>query len=269
VTYASIPTAEGKLKDFLRIIGLARSDGELYTNQREKFQEVLAMAHHVAMISKKITKRRTVTILDCACGKGYLTFMLNHILTHEIGRSAFLIGVDKNPHLIRRCKEAQHLLDLRNMEFHAADIMEFALEKKPDIICCLHACDIATDETIAKGIISESRFIMAVPCCQREVHNRMRGHPLTPMTQFSRIKEELSSLVTDAMRALVLTAAGYKVEVFDFVSSKVTPKNLMLRAEKIWSENKDALKQYWQLRNLFNVEPKIEEYLTWLCQKKP
>lgn len=263
----SVFLSADELRNLLKKIGLARSDGELYANQREKFKEVLAVADHLTKMSQKITKRRTITLLDCACGMGHLAFMLNYILTHKLSRSAFFIGVDKNPCIIQKCRKAQRLLGFENMEFHATVIMKFALEGKPDITYSLHACDTATDETIAKGIISGSRFIIAVPCCQREISQKMRGHPLTPMTQFPIIKERLSSLVTDTLRSLVLGAAGYKVEIFEFILSKVTPKNLMLRAEKIWSENTNALEQYWLLRELFNVEPKIEEYLTWLRSK--
>jgi len=251
-------------KDFLRTVGLARPDGELYTNQRKKFREVAAMVEQLAIVSMKITKRRTVAFLDCACGKSYVAFALNYILTRKLNRSVQIIGVDKNPQLIHRCIEAQRSLGYENMEFHAASIVDFVLDKKPDVTYCLHACDTATDEAIAKGIVSGSRFIVAVPCCQREVSRKMRRHPLTPLTQFPLIKERLSSLVTDSIRALVLSAAGYKVEVFEFTSSKVTPKNLMLRAEKTRLGDKNALKQYWRLRKLFSIEPKMEEYLVWL-----
>jgi hypothetical protein len=253
-----------ELKGLLRVIGLAREDGELYANQREKFLEILEMAKHLAIASQRITKRRSVVLLDCACGKGYLTFTLNCMLTHKLGRPAFFIGVDRNPQLIRKCKKTQHLLGFENMEFYAADIVKSVLDKKADITYCLHACDIATDETITKGIVSSSRFIVVVPCCQREISYGMRAHPLTIMTQFPTVKERLSCLVTDTMRAFILGDAGYKVEMFEFVSSKVTPKNLMLRAERIWPEKADMMEQYWRLRAMFNVEPKIEEYLTWL-----
>lgn len=215
-------------------------------------------------ISRKISKRRSVTFLDCACGKGYLTFVLNYILTHKLRRLASFVGVDKNRHVIQKCKEAQSSLGYENMEFHAADIIKFLPDKKPDITFCLHACDTATDEAIAKGIMLNSRFIVAVPCCQREIKHKIRRHPLKPMTQFPIIKEQLSCLITETLRTLVLKAAGYKVKIFEFVPTKVTPKNLMLRAEKIWLKNAEALEQYWQLRNLFNIEPKIEEYLSWL-----
>jgi SAM-dependent methyltransferase len=253
-----------ELKDLLRVIGLARGDGELYMDQRRKFFEVLEMANHLAFVSKKITKRKPITLLDCGCGKGYLTFVLNYILTRKLGRSAFFIGVDRNPRLIRKCRAAQRFLSLDNMEFHAASIMEFALQRQPDITYCLHACDVATDETIARGVTSGSRFIVVVPCCQREIGRKMRTHPLVNMTQFPIIKERLSSLLTDTIRALALGAAGYKVEIFEFVSARVTPKNLMLRAEKTWPERKDMLQHYRHLRTTFHFEPKLEEYLTWL-----
>lgn len=260
----SASLSQGEFRHLLRAVGLARPDGNIYTNQTSKFQEALALSKHLAIMLNKISRRRSATLLDCACGKGYVAFLLNYIMTSRHARSAHFIGVDRNPQLIQKCRETQRLLCLDNMEFHASSIIELALDKKPDITYCLHACDTATDETIAKGILSDSRFIAVVPCCQREVTHKIRAHPLKSISQFPTLKERLGSLVTDAARALILAARGYKVEVFEFVPSKVTPKNLMLRAEKIWSWNHDALKQYWQLRNLFNVEPKIEEYLPWL-----
>jgi len=248
----------------LRTIGLARPDGEIYANQLGKLQETLALSEHLAIMLKKISRRRSATLLDCACGKGYVAFMLNYLTILREARSTHFIGVDKNPQLIQKCKETQRMLSLDNMSFHTSNIIEFAPNIKPDIVYCLHACDTATDEAIAKGILLNSRFIAAVPCCQREVSRKIKAHPLTPISQFPTLKERLGSLVTDTLRTLVLAAAGYKVEVFEFISSKVTPKNLMLRAEKISGENPDALKQYRQLRNMFNVGPRIEEYLPWL-----
>ncbi len=264
MTHTSPCLSASELGSFLKVIGLARLDGELYSNQRNKFPEVLAIVEHLTKTCLKITKRKSVTLLDCACGKGYAAFMLNHILTEKLGRSAFFVGVDRNLQLVEKCKETQRRLGCGNMEFEAASIMDLSLNRKPDIVYCLHACDTATDEAIAKGITFESRFIVAVPCCQREIRAKMRNHSLTPVTQFPALKERVSSLVTDAMRALVLKAAGYKVDVFEFVSSRVTPKNLMLRAEKLWTRNSDALEQYRQLRIMFSVEPEIEEYLPWL-----
>jgi len=264
VTYASAYLSEDKFRHLLRTVGLARPDGEIYANQLGKFQETLALSEHLAIMLSRISRRRSATLLDCACGKGYVAFVLNYLTIHEEARLTHFIGVDRSLQLIQKCKKTQRTLCLDNMSFHTSSIIEFASDMKPDIVYCLHACDTATDEAIAKGILLNSRFIAVVPCCQREVNRKIKAHPLKLISQFPTLKERLGSLVTDTLRALVLTAAGYKVEVFEFVSSKVTPKNLMLRAEKIWPENLDALKQYRQLRNMFNVEPMIEEYLPWL-----
>lgn len=264
MVYASAYLSESKFRQLLTIIGLARPDGEIYTNQLGKFHEALAMCEHLTIMLNRISRRKPVTLLDCACGKGYVAFISNYFATRRDARSIHFTGVDKNTQLIQKCRDIKHLLCFENMAFHASSIIEFAPDRKPDITYCLHACDTATDEAIAKGILLNSRFIAAVPCCQREVTRKIRAHPLKPISQFPTLKERLGSLVTDAMRILVLAAAGYKVEVFEFVSSRVTPKNLMLRAERIWSVNVDALRQYWQLRSLFKVEPKIEEYLPWL-----
>jgi len=264
VTYASGSFSENKSRHLLRTIGLARPDGEIYANQLGKLQEALALSEQLAILLRKISRRRLATLLDCACGKGYVAFMLNYLTILREARSTCFIGVDRNPQLIQKCKKTQQRLCLDNMSFHTSSIIEFVPKTKPDIVYCLHACDTATDEAIAKGILLNSRFIAAVPCCQQEVSRRIKAHPLTLISQFPTLKERLGSFVTDALRTLVLAAAGYKVDVFEFVSSKVTPKNLMLRAEKIWRENLDALRQYWQLRNMFNVEPRIEEYLPWL-----
>jgi len=257
-------SATDEIGNLLRAIRLARPDGQLYANQKDKFQEAMKMVEQIAITVRKISRKKELTLLDCACGKGYITFMADYVLKSKLNRTAHFIGVDRNPGLIRKCIEAQRVLGYQNMEFYASDIIEFDPDKRPDITCCLHACDTATDEAIAKGVTLDSRFIIVVPCCQREIHRQMQRHPLTPVTQFPLFKERLSSIFTDAVRALVLRAAGYKVEVFEFIASSVTPKNTMLRAEKIWTEDKEALRQYWQLRKTFNIEPKIEEYLTWL-----
>jgi len=264
VTYASACLSEDKFRHLLRTVELARPDGEIYANQQGKLQETLALSEHLAIMLRKISRRRSATLLDCACGKGYVAFVLNYLTVHREPRLTHFIGVDRNPQLIQKCKKTQRMLGLDNMSFHTSSIIEFAPVMKPDIVYCLHACDTATDEAIVKGILLNSRFIAAVPCCQQEVSRRIKAHPLKSVSQFATLKERLGSLVTDTLRTLVLAAAGYKVDVFEFVSSKVTPKNLMLRAERIWPENPDALKQYRQLRNMFNVEPMIEDYLPWL-----
>ena len=43
----------------------------------------------------------------------------------------------------------------------------------------------------------------------------------------------MADILTDALRAAALRVMGYRTDVIEFVSSGDTPKNLMIRAEKI------------------------------------
>ena len=55
---------------------------------------------------------------------------------------------------------------------------------------------------------------------------------------------------------------GYRVDVVDFVSSRHTDKNLMLRAQKAEVRNREALAgEYAQLKNAFRMTPALERYL--------
>ncbi len=88
------------------------------------------------------------------------------------------------------------------------------------------------------------------------------------MTNNYFFREKLGITLTEALRALVLEAAGYKVDVFTFVSSKYTPKNTMLRAQKIGQQNLESLRSYHKLKSFFHLKPKIEDYLPKLFGNK-
>ena len=46
------------------------------------------------------------------------------------------------------------------------------------------------------------------------------------------VKERMSALLTDTVRAMVLEDMGYAVDMIEFVDLSHSPKNIMLRAKK-------------------------------------
>ena len=77
-----------------------------------------------------------------------------------------------------------------------------------------------------------AKVILSVPCCQHEVNRQIENELLQPVLKYGLIKERMSALLTDAIRANLLEEAGYQVQVLEFIDMEHTPKNILLRAVK-------------------------------------
>lgn len=261
----NIKIDENELKDLFSAIGLSNVNGEHYRERLKKHQQIYEFINHLNKAVGKLSQKRKLILLDCGCGKSYLSFIANYYLTRIEKRYVDFICIDYNPHVIKVSKEAAKTLAFDNMTFICDDIFNVAFSTKPDIVYSLHACDIATDMTIAKGILEEAKYIMTVSCCQHRVRHEMKRHPLGAITKHGIYKERLVDMVADSMRTLLLESRGYKVSVFEYVSTKDTPKNVMVRAVKTGtlSERKaqKAITDYTGLKEMFNVEPMLHRYI--------
>ena len=63
---------------------------------------------------------------------------------------------------------------------------------------------------------------MSVPCCQHEVNRQIENELLQPVLKYGLIKERMSALLTDAIRANLLEEAGYQVQVLEFIDMEHT-----------------------------------------------
>jgi len=227
----------------------------------KKRDEVIGFSGPIVDAAEECFVDGSITILDCGCGKSYLSFAVNHLLTAR-GSDAHFIGVDTSPQAIRACEETKAGLGYDNMEFHVSRAIAFEPSGPVDIVIALHACNTATDEAIAKGIKLRAKYIMVVPCCQNQIRGQLRDdHPLRTMTQFGVLKHGFANLLTETLRALILRGVGYDVAMDEIVPPTTTPKNIMIRARRMKSRGKVGLTEYLDLSRKFNVRIKLESLL--------
>jgi SAM-dependent methyltransferase len=248
---------------FLREIGIADGRGNVRAAMQGKFRQISEFLRTIEQTVPKIAEEsRPMRMVDCGCGNAYLTFAAYHYLADKLGLTVELTGVDTNAELVERNRSLVEKLGWPGIEFRVSRIAEFEPEEPPDVVLSLHACDTATDEAIAKGILWESRVILAAPCCQHELHDQLKSALWQPVLRHGILKERLADIVTDALRALVLRIVGYRTDVIQFVDPEHTAKNLLIRAEKGLKPGDTAtIRQYRALKESWGVTPAIEAML--------
>jgi SAM-dependent methyltransferase len=251
----------GEADKLLKEIGILSKDGKVKNDKIRKYNQIDHYVELLEGVIDSLPKNEVINILDCGCGKSYLTFVLNYYLTEVKKRKCHFIGLDYSEGVINSSKKMAENLQYRNMEFHAIDIKEYYPNKKIHIVISLHACDTATDMALALGIRVNSDVIIAVPCCHRELLNQYKYEPFKDIIKHGVFKTRLADILTDGMRSLMLEAKGYDVSVVEYISPLETPKNIMIRAIKNKDENDKALASYLNLMSALNAYPALYDYL--------
>lgn len=251
----------GKADSLLKEIGIMTKEGKIKNDKIRKYNQI---DHYVELFDEmlnKLPKKQSLTILDCGCGKSYLSFVLNYYLTEVKKIKCHFIGLDIKESVIESSNKIAKNLNYRNMEFQAIDINNYAPENKVNVVMSLHACDTATDMALALGIKLEADAIVAVPCCHKEISSQYSYKPFNSILKHGVFKTRLADILTDGMRSLLLEAKGYDVSVVEYISPLETPKNLMIRAIKTKDENEDSMSEYMNLMGELNVYPSLYAFL--------
>lgn len=251
----------GPANSLLEAIGILTKDGKIKNDKIRKYNQI---DHFIELITKtldKVPRGKTLTILDCGCGKSYLTFALNYYLVEVKKMKCHFIGLDISPSVIEASKEIAQKLSYKNMEFHAIDIKNYKPVTNIDVVISLHACDTATDMALALGIKLNAKAIIAVPCCHKEMLGQYKFEPFSSITKHGVFKARLADTLTDGMRSLMLEAKGYDVSVTEYISPLETPKNLLINAIKTSDYNDDAMNAYINLMSKLNVYPALYSFL--------
>ena len=250
-----------KAPELLKEIGIMTKDGKVKNDMIRKYNQIDHFIEVVEPILRNMDPNEPLTIMDCACGKSYLTFVLNYYIREVMKRSCYFIGIDYSEGVIKSSIERAERLGYRNMEFIQEDLRTYVPSRKIDMVVSLHACDIATDYAISAAIRAESGSMVIVPCCHKEMIDQIDAEDLAPLYKHNIFRARLNDLLTDSLRSLFIESYGYEVSALEYISPLDTPKNLMIRAVKTSPENIEAKKEYQDMKKFFNVSPTMENYV--------
>ncbi|MFG2103027.1 class I SAM-dependent methyltransferase [Micromonospora echinaurantiaca] len=205
-------------------------------------------------------------VVDLGCGNAYLTFAAYRYLAQR-GLDVELVGVDVREDQRRRNTElAERLGWADRVSFVAGTIADAVVEPAPDLVLALHACDTATDEALARAVRWRARWVLAAPCCHHDIAAQLRARPAPApyelLTRQGILRERFADVLTDALRAGLLRLHGYRAEVVEFVDSRHTPRNLLIRARRTGAEPIGTHRaDYRALVDQWAVTPRLETLL--------
>ena len=223
---------EGQKIPFLIDLGIMNLEGRVVKAKYDKFRQINKYLEFIQDIVPKLPKERTIRIIDFGCGKSYLTFAMYYYLHDMQGLPIEVIGLDLKADVIKHCSELAERYGFKHLRFEMGDIAQFTGADSVDMVVTLHACDTATDYAIEKAVKWGAGVILTVPCCQHEVNAQIQSDFLKPVLRYGLLKERMSALLTDAIRANMLETLGYDTQVLEFIDMEHTPKNILIRAVK-------------------------------------
>ena len=267
----NLPLTSFDSSTLLRVIGLADGEGRIRASMRGKYDQVNEFLKVIEDVVKGDERRETgdeFVVVDCGCGKAYLTLALYFYLTQTLKfPKVRVIGVDRRADVIAAAQKMAQQLDVSDqVQFVASELSAFDSEHStPDMVISLHACDTATDEALARGVEWGSRYIVSAPCYQHELQKAIGPQTDAAFAGVLRhgiLRERLCDILTDSFRAMILRVLGYRTQVVEFVSPDATARNILLRAESgARGGQSGAVSDYLNLRGYWHVTPWLETRL--------
>ena len=244
--------------DFLVYLGVMTKDGKVVNSKYNKFRQINKYLELIKPSIDMLPKDRPLKIVDFGCGKAYLTFALYYYVVKILNMQAEITGLDLKEEVIDYCNKVARELGYDSLEFQKGNIKDYSRTQDVDMVIMLHACDNATDEGIVQSLKFNAKIIIAVPCCQHEFFRQIENENLEPILQFGILKDRMTALATDSLRAQILKALGFDVTVMEFIETEHTPKNLAIRAIRDGGFNKTEYEKYEKFRDFLDLDPYIE-----------
>lgn len=244
-------------RPYLKALGVSDAEGRVKPSMQGKYKQINRFVEIVASLFKEAGRAsgEPLSIVDIGSGKGYLTFALYDYLTGLSKTRCRFTGVEVRDDLVKSCGHLANELGFDGLSFVRAEAS--SINQQADVVIALHACDTATDDAMAFGVAAKAKLIVTAPCCQHELAPQLKGgsSTLDGLMKYPLLRQRQADLVTDAARALLLEASGYKVKIIEFVSTEHTSKNILIAATRSSGvEREAALRQYHELKALAGFE---------------
>jgi SAM-dependent methyltransferase len=255
-------------------LGISDREGRVKPSRQAKYRQVeeflrlLDTALREALEQGQVrtpTPEDPLRVVDLGCGNAYLTFAAHRFLSEVRGLPVRLTGVDVREQSRRHNEDVAVGLGI-DADFVAGSIGGAELARSPDVVLALHACDTATDDALARAIGWGSPLVLAAPCCHHDIAAQLRRStppaPYASLVRHGILRERFADTLTDALRASLLRLEGYRVDVVQFVESRHTPRNTMLRAVRTGDTGSAALREeYDGLVAAWGVSPRLAQLL--------
>ena len=266
----------------LKAIGIADGEGRVRASMRGKYDQV---NEFLRIVGETVAEEpgRTFTVVDCGCGKAYLTISIWFYLTLARGfKDVRVVGIDRRADVIGAARSMAERLDVADrVTFLENDLETLDRAAMPegldhvDLVVSLHACDTATDEALARGVEWKARYVLSAPCCQHELQKVSTGgggagarNDFAGLLRQNILRERLCDLLTDAFRAMIMRMLGFRTQVVEFVSPDATARNILLRCEfGVKPGQSGVVAEYLNLRDAWQVTPWLETRLSSLLGK--
>ncbi len=256
----------GQSMALLQHLHILTRDGRLNQDSRRKLKQVYHLVQFIEKLLRDLPERPDgPTLADHGAGKSYLGFILYDLYFKALGRGT-IWGIETRPELVASSQTLAQRLGFERMHFVNLTVAQASashdLPDRIDIVTALHACDTATDDAIAFGLLKQARAMVLVPCCQAEAATVLRQNkamfltqtPLAELWRHPLHTRELGSQLTNVMRCLYLESQGYKVTVTELVGWEHSLKNELILAERTGQKKRSAAQRLQALIEQFGLQ---------------
>ncbi len=254
----------GQSIELLKELHILTREGKLNQDSRRKLKQVLHLFQFIEKILKELSEEDAakasklgnsglvgdsvataqmhgLTLADHGAGKSYLGFIVYDLFFKALSQG-HIYGIETRTELVEASRALAQRLDFKRMVFLNTSVAESSqsdqMPAQIDVVTALHACDTATDDAIAFGLLKKARAMVLVPCCQAEVASKLRQNkalnlsrtPLAELWRHPLHTREIGSQLTNVLRCLYLESKGYTVTVTELVGWEHSMKNELILA---------------------------------------